>query len=252
MKEPPLDAIYDFCATIPPKKASELIGILRQQRNLLTASEYGQICGLSSELIFILSKLLDYFATPATLAATLDTGVYFQQKNQAVKLSFVWSGSSKLFTDARKMEQVILDIINGAKEQILLVSFAAYKIPALIAALRAALRRCVRIRIILESSQDSCGQLTHDGKSAFKDLDDAEFYHWPLPCRPLNQAGMPAKMHAKCAINENCFLVTSANLTNDAVKGNIELGLFLQDRQNAMKLISQFEMLISRNIFERN
>lgn len=251
MKEPLLEAIYDFCAIIPPQKAAVLIHILHKQVILLTANEYGRICGLSNDLIFSLSKLLNYFSAPAELATALETGVFFQQKNQASRLSFVWSGLSQFFTDTRKTEQVILDIINGAKEQIMLVSFAAYKIPSLLGALQCALKRGIRIRIILESSHDSCGQLTLDGKYAFKELENAEFFHWPLSHRTRNTAGLPAKMHAKCAINENCFLVTSANLTNDAVNANIELGVFINDKYDAKKLITQFELLIGKNLLVR-
>ena len=218
---------------------------------MLDAGEYGRICGLNGELAFILSKLLNYYATPAALAAALETGVFFQQKARATKLSFVWSGSSQFFNDARKTQQVILDIVNGAREQILLVSFAAYKIPVLLQALQAALQRGIRTRIILESPLDSCGQLSHDGKSSFKELEKAEFFHWPLAQRSRNAAGLPAKLHAKCAINESCLLVTSANLTNDAINGNIELGLLRHDKSDAMKLIAQFDLLIGKNILER-
>ena len=251
MNETRLTAIYDFCAMIPPRKAEELLCALREQKKLLPAGEYARLCGLNADLTHDLSRLLKFYNTPAALAAALETGVFFHQKSRASPLSFVWSESAQLFADVRKTEQTLLDLINGAREQILLVSFAAYKVPDLLAPLRDAIKRGARTRLVLENSHDSAGQLTHDGKSAFRELEGAEFYHWPLALRSRNAAGMPAKMHAKCAVNENSFLVTSANLTNDAINGNLELGVLCHDRAEAAKLLGQFDLLIGRNILTR-
>ncbi|WP_418741078.1 phospholipase D-like domain-containing protein [Desulfovibrio sp.] len=57
-------------------------------------------------------------------------------------------------------------------------------------------------------------------------------------------------MHAKCAISESAFLITSANLTQDAIDHNIELGILHRDREKAASLIRQFENLIIKSILQ--
>lgn len=176
--------------------------------------------------------------------------VFLSIKNQARNSRFVWSGPAHVLPDARKTEQVLLDLIQTAQQQIFLVSFAAYKIPPLLHAFEQALARGVQIRFILENNNDSAGQLSHSADTAFETLKDAVFYHWPLEKRPRNKSGNPAKMHAKCAVSESAFLITSANLTLDAIDHNIEPGILHRDKEKSAALIRQFDNLIIQYILQ--
>ena len=77
------------------------------------------------------------------------------------------------------------------------MSFAAYKVAAVVAALRSAADRGVSVRLVLESAIESKGKLSLDAKAAFDALGDTvSFYVWPAELRP----GTSAAMHAKCAV----------------------------------------------------
>ncbi|WP_303740042.1 DISARM system phospholipase D-like protein DrmC [Desulfovibrio piger] len=246
-----LQDIYTFCSRIPLPLAKKLIALLRRDSSLWHApASCKQQCGLNSELAALFQKLVRQSSSAKELAITLETGSFFIHKNQERNSRFVWSGPAHVLPDARKTEQVLLDLIQTAQQQILLVSFAAYKIPPLLHALEQALARGVQIRFILENKNDSAGQLSHSADKAFETLKDAAFYHWPLEKRPRNKSGNPAKMHAKCAISESAFLITSANLTQDAIDHNIELGILHRDREKAASLIRQFENLIIKSILQ--
>lgn len=229
-----LQDIYTFCSRIPLPLAKKLIALLRRDSSLWHApASCKQQCGLNSELAALFQKLVRQSSSAKELAITLETGSFFIHKNQERNSRFVWSGPAHVLPDARKTEQVLLDLIQTAQQQILLVSFAAYKIPPLLHALEQALARGVQIRFILENKNDSAGQLSHSADKAFETLKDAAFYHWPLEKRPRNKSGNPAKMHAKCAVSESAFLITSANLTQDAIDHNIELGILHRDKEKA-------------------
>lgn len=249
MEDRLLQDIHQFCSRIPAPLARKIIADLRHDGDLPQASAAcRQRWGLSSELSALFQRIVRRSSSVETLAASLETGVFFVCKNQERSSRFVWSGPAHILHEVRKTEQVLLDLIQTAQREILLVSFAAYKVPDLLHALRQALHRGVQVRFILENTRDSAGQLSHDADRAFTGLREAAFYHWPLEKRPRNKAGNPAKMHVKCAVSENDVLVTSANLTRDAIENNIELGLLLHDRQEAANLLRQFEDLIAQGI----
>ena len=68
---------------------------------------------------------------------------------------------------ARRIDQVLYDLIASAKNEILLITFAAHKIHRLTEALALASRRSVRIRLLLEFSAQSQYQLSRDALKAF-------------------------------------------------------------------------------------
>lgn len=142
----------------------------------------------------------------------------------------LWSGPlPQGQVPARRIDQVLYDLIADAKSDILLVTFAAAKIQRLTTALTQAASRGVAIRLVLEFEETSAGQLTYDALKAFpKSLTDhAEICYWPLNMRERNQAGRPGKLHAKVAVIDDVAVVSSANLTDDAFNRNLEMGVKL-------------------------
>ena len=76
---------------------------------------------------------------------------------------------------------VLAEIIAGAAERLTVVSFAAYKIARVLAALEAAATRRVRVDVILETAQDSGGALSFDQLPASDgrfDLPDSWSQSW--------------------------------------------------------------------------
>lgn len=174
------------------------------------------------------------------------------QGKQSVEL--LWSGPSPASQiSARRIDQVIYDLINSAQQDILLVTFAAYKIKHLTDALTAALQRGVRVRMILEFEEDSKGQLSKDAVNAFSaEIQSlAEIYYWPLEKRELNAYGKPGKLHAKAAVVDGQALISSANLTDDAFNRNLELGALFVGGEVVENLKTHLDSLIASQILVR-
>jgi phosphatidylserine/phosphatidylglycerophosphate/cardiolipin synthase-like enzyme len=154
---------------------------------------------------------------------------------------------------ARRIDQALYDLISSADQEILLITFAAHKIHRLAETLAAALRRGVRIRLLLEFEAQSQHQLSMDALKAFPaDLrSKAEIFFWPLEKRELNSFGKPGKLHAKAAVIDNQALLSSANLTDDAFLRNLELGVLFAGGDIPSRLREHFEHLVASGMLVR-
>jgi len=141
----------------------------------------------------------------------------------------VWTGPDA-GQPVRLTASVIAEVIDAAQERLLVISFAAYKIPQVLAGLAAAAQRGVIVDIVLETAEDSGGALSFDQLPAFASLHGVRVWHWPADRRP--KAG--GSLHAKAIVADDAVaLVTSANLTGHALAHNIELGLLAHHRSAA-------------------
>jgi cardiolipin synthase len=164
------------------------------------------------------------------------------------KVELLWAGPAPAGgTAARRIDQVLYDLIATAQKDILLVTFAAHKIHRLAELLASASGRGVRVRLILEFGVQSQFQLSHDALKAFPaDLQaNAEIFYWPVEKRELNLFGKPGKLHAKAAVIDKQALLSSANLTDDAFLRNLELGVLFMGGDMPTKLREHFEHLIA-------
>jgi cardiolipin synthase A/B len=128
---------------------------------------------------------------------------------------------------------------------LIIVSYAAYRVEELVAALTAASNRGVAVRLILETTADSAGALTRDAAEAFAALrESVEIYVWPLEQRTSG-----ARLHAKVAVAdaESAF-VTSANLTGYALDQNLEVGVSVRGGTVPRRLAEHFRALMERGV----
>jgi phosphatidylserine/phosphatidylglycerophosphate/cardiolipin synthase-like enzyme len=162
------------------------------------------------------------------------------------QVSVVWTGPASYEVPVRATGAVLAEVIEEAKRTLIVVSFAAYKVAAVVSGLRAAAERGVDVRLVLESVVESKGNLSHDAKDAFDALGDAvSFYVWPAELR-VSQGGGHASMHAKCAVADHrAAFVTSANLTGAAMTDNMELGLVVRGGDVPTRIANHFESLIA-------
>jgi phosphatidylserine/phosphatidylglycerophosphate/cardiolipin synthase-like enzyme len=109
-----------------------------------------------------------------------------------------------------------------------------------------AVARGIQLTLIVESEDESEGQLTRDAIAAFKDVPatGTHIYYWPIQKRERNQAGRPGKLHAKCAIIDDVALIGSANLTDDAFNRNMELGILVREPATVFAVAEHFQELI--------
>jgi len=188
------------------------------------------------------------------LGASLDlcSSMYSSyQEKQTIEL--LWSGPSPgSQIPARRIDQVFYDLISSSTREILLVTFAAHKIPQLTEGLVAALNRGVRVRLILEFEETSQGQLSIDAMNAFPETvcQRSEIYYWPLNKREKNSSGRPGKLHTKVAVIDDMAVLSSANLTDDAFSRNCELGLLFSDGQVLDRIRHHFDGLCGDGTFK--
>lgn len=161
-------------------------------------------------------------------------------------VSVVWTGPASYEVPVRATSAVLAEVIGEAKKHLVVVSFAAYKVAAVVDAIRAAAARGVDVRLVLESVVESKGKLSHDAKVAFEALGETvSFYSWPAELR-ISEGGGHAAMHAKCAVaDRRTAFVTSANLTGAAMTDNMELGVVISGGDAPRRISSHFETLIA-------
>lgn len=173
-----------------------------------------------------------------------ETASHWASQAQA-SVEMVWTGPSSGSFAARRIDQILYDILAGARSQVFLISFSAYRVARLSAALSAAQSRGVKITLLLETTADSGGQLSNDALNAFSDLrlDQIEILQWPKENRGVNAAGKPGKLHAKCAVVDDAVVISSANLTDDAFNRNMEMGVVAHNAGLAVAVRKHFEEL---------
>lgn len=161
-------------------------------------------------------------------------------------VSVVWTGPASYEVPVRATSALLAEVIEEARKSLIVVSFAAYKVAAIVDALRTAADRGVDVRLVLESVVESKGKLSHDAKEAFDALGTTvSFYVWPAELR-VSKGGGHAAMHAKCAVaDRRTAFVTSANLTGAAMTDNMELGLVVRGGDVPKRIASHFDALIA-------
>jgi len=93
-------------------------------------------------------------------------------------------------------QAVLAKVIEETRKSLIIVSFAAYKVAAVVEALRASADRGVDVRLVLESPVESNSKLTY-AQEAFEALSSvASFYVSPAELRDTQGSGH-ASMHAK-------------------------------------------------------
>jgi phosphatidylserine/phosphatidylglycerophosphate/cardiolipin synthase-like enzyme len=138
----------------------------------------------------------------------------------------------------RLTSQVVLDLIAGATKRITIVSFAAYEVPSVLAALVAAKAHGVAVSLILESPENLKGG---GGAASYAQFDA---FRWPTEKRPTG-----ALLHAKALIvDRRDVLLTSANLTNNAYDNNLEIGLLCRGGQVGAQVQDHFDKLIAAGV----
>lgn len=229
---------YAAAATGPVDDRSAQLGLSRvANRDILWAIQEGLKASLH--------------ATWAEAAAAL-MAIDQLASSPAPAINIVWTGPASSSFTARRIDQFLYDLVAGAKRRILLVTFAAYRIHRLTEGLKAAHARGVQVTMLLETEDDSDGQLSFDAVKAFGSLPikEIELLQWPRTARENNAAGRPGKLHAKCAVVDDTILVGSANLTDDAFNRNMEMGLTTSDPRLADQVVAHFRELQSLGVIQ--
>lgn len=137
------------------------------------------------------------------------------------QLAAVWTGPESDRGQGRLTLAVVADLIDEARQEILLASYATIPGESIRRALQAARDRGVQITLLLERPADNPNFNAHG--EPFPGL-VARRLSWPAIARPTG-----ASMHAKVLLVDRCTaLVGSANLTGHALERNLECGLLVR------------------------
>lgn len=180
----------------------------------------------------------------AIACALAAAGETVRRERDRQSLEVAWTGPESIVHPFRRTEQAVLQVIDLAKERILLVSYAVYRIHNIAKALMEAAKRGVVITIVLETPKpnsddaDEYSNLEAIGKAV---LNCARVYYWPQSKRPITQWGTLAKLHIKCVASDGEWLfLSSANMTKNAFSINMELGLLVRNKTVAHQIEQQF------------
>jgi phosphatidylserine/phosphatidylglycerophosphate/cardiolipin synthase-like enzyme len=186
-----------------------------------------------------------------------------QAKQDLVDL--VWTGPEVPGTESRDTGIVVRELFNSAKFSVLISSFAIDQGPKGHELFGPLAKR-------MDEHPDLQVRMFLNVKRKYQDTTPASvllrqfaetFRHkvWPGQRLPevfhdprtmLMTGESNACLHAKCVVvDEERFIITSANFTEAAHERNIEAGVLMTDRVVAKAIRSQFEMLVANKLLQR-
>jgi phosphatidylserine/phosphatidylglycerophosphate/cardiolipin synthase-like enzyme len=193
--------------------------------------------------------------TGAALAAALEAAAYVERAGrEEMRAELVWTGPPTPEVALRRTEQALLQVIEEARRELVVVSFTVYKIPEIVMALTKALDRGVRMRIIAETPGASAGKVSYGAVAALGNavMSRAEVFVWPAEKRPADERGRRGSLHVKCAAADGEVLfISSANLTGFALSINMEMGLLIHNQILAGQVTRHFEGLMAQGTLAR-
>lgn len=195
----------------------------------------------------LLSAWKNSSCTSEELAALILGASYASSKQREHESTeLVWTGPDSNLFPVRRSEQVLLDIINSAKETLFIVSFVLVKIPNVEQALKQAIARGVQVRMLLESEdKESSNVFLKTLERLHTNIPSIHLYIWPRENREKYQSGF-ARVHAKCAVaDRRGAFITSANLTESALDRNIEMGINIEGGSIPEDIYNQLNSMIN-------
>lgn len=189
-------------------------------------------------------------AMATTLRAAAEVEAYHRRHEQ---LELVWSGPDTQVIPLRRTAQALRQLIDEASEQLHIVSFAVYRISAIAEALIRAATRGVAICIYLETPEASQDKITYDTiKALGEDVTRrSTIYVWPLEQRRQTSDGKYGSLHAKVAVADtNRLLISSANLTEYAMKLNMEMGVLIRGGPLPAQVTEHLKRLVEAGVFQ--
>ena len=148
----------------------------------------------------------------------------------ASSVELVWTGPATGMVPIRHTAQVLIGLIDDARDRLFLVSFVAYHVGGVVDALRRATERGVQVRVLLEQSKTQGGNVSVDSIAMLRhSVPRAQLYEWD---KSGAEASPSASVHAKCVVADGAVaFVTSANVSDAAMERNMELGVLLRGGQ---------------------
>ncbi|MEU9951285.1 DISARM system phospholipase D-like protein DrmC [Streptomyces sp. NPDC047939] len=237
-------------AALGPSRTKDLAGLLARghgRERALTELTTPRI----REAVARLYEALENDALPRSEAAAYLRGYAAAQlrARDAVQVRTVWSGPSTPGVPVRATAQVLVEVIDGAREELLAMTYAARPYPALTEALSKATARGVQTHVVVETLAGARGLLSgHEPAGAFAAVPGLCLWHWVRD----PATGSVARQHAKLAVADRKVLfMGSANLTESAARRNIEAGVLVRGGDAPQRAAEHIVELQRRGVLQR-
>lgn len=245
-----MDAVTELASNVSPER----LDVIARDISKSTSSDFRSISvhNLTTPVVYQLTqKLFDAWKRSSVSSLELagmlrGASCAYLKAKQDVTTELIWSGPKTPIVSTRRTEQALLEVIDSAEDRLFIVSFVIYKVPLIFDAIEAALNRKVSVSMLLESSDQHGGSISVDAIGKMKaDLPSVVLYCWS----EKKDAFIDARVHAKVAVadRKKCF-VSSANLTDHAMKKNIEAGVLINGGQVPSTLQDQLTAMITTRI----
>ncbi|WP_306369527.1 DISARM system phospholipase D-like protein DrmC [Nocardiopsis sp. CC223A] len=167
---------------------------------------------------------------------------------ETVTVETVWTGPGSHAVPVRATAQALVDLIEGAERELLLMTYSATRHRAVRAALASAVERGVAVSAVVETLAGARGTLAgREPAMAFHGVAGVRLWQWPPERRPDRFA----RTHAKLAVaDRRALLVSSANLTQSGVAHSIEAGLLVRGGPVPERVAEHIAELQTRGILE--
>lgn len=214
----PTETARRWAQHLPREFARQLAAALRDGREALQALRTHAVLPASAAAVRTALDLTTQGDGPYAAGALVG---WLEALDQQPQMTPVWTGPESGRAHGRLTLAVVADLIDEARHEILLASYATIPGQNVRRALDAAADREVNITVLLERNEDNPNFNGHG--DPFPGL-AARRLAWPADARPAG-----ASMHAKVlVVDRRTALVGSANLTGHALERNLECGLLVR------------------------
>jgi hypothetical protein len=239
-------------------------------RDALRRIEHGHVAAPWSDALRFELPAVSHAIAPLGVGSGLDTApasamvallraILAEREARPPPAEIVWTGPEPLSAASRDTMAVVAGMFRDARDDVVLSTYSLDLASVLFEPLHEAMRdRGVVARIFYDLAQ--CAR-TVSKSTPTGDASYAAFFHshfWPFgpPFPKLYydpralEGGSPCSLHAKLVVVDRRFLlVGSANLTDRGQTRNVELGLKLDDRRLAERVVDHWVGCVSRGMF---
>ncbi|MFH9980192.1 DISARM system phospholipase D-like protein DrmC [Streptomyces sp. NPDC017179] len=219
-------AVEAAVAALGLSRGKDLVGLLAQRRTKERALTELATPGVGVAVADVYDAMEAESVPPAEAAAYVRGYVAaLLRARDTVQVRTVWSGPSTPAVPVRATAQVLVEVIDQAREELLAMTYAARPYPALTRALAEATSRGVETHIVVETLAGARGLLSgREPADAFASVPGLRLWHWARD----RSAQVRSRQHAKLAVaDRRTLFVGSANLTESASRRNIEAGVLV-------------------------
>lgn len=193
--------------------------------------------------------------SPKSISLAIKSSILVKDYEKSYEtIQTIWTGPDSNIIPLRRTDMALIELINSAKSQLLIVTYAVYKVDKLLKAIEEAINKGVKIQFVFEDQKKKGNESIQDLMNRFGDniKNKAEFFIWDKNKRLKDESNNTGVLHVKCAVaDDNMVFLSSANLTDSAMNLNMELGFLITGGEQPKNISKHFKELIKNNVLSK-